>query len=209
MIFLNLKLAFRNLVRNKVYSFLIIGGFAIGFSACILIGLFYHAETTVNNDFTNHEQIYRIYDVKLNRCNINWDLFPVLTSHYAAVKDACPLDYSNFEQLTVRDEKTNSTAIIRDLVATTANFFSIFSVEFTESLPGKPFEGKESVSVSRTLAESLFGTQNPLGRQINIGNYFYATVTSVFNELPVNSSFRADIILNCENEKFRLSTTIQ
>jgi putative ABC transport system permease protein len=56
MIFLQLKLAFRNLVRNKVYSFLIIGGFAIGFSACILIGLFYHTETTVNNVFANHEK---------------------------------------------------------------------------------------------------------------------------------------------------------
>ena len=208
MIFLNIKLAFRNLIRNKVYSFLIIGGFAIGFTACILIGLFYHSETTVNNSFNNHEQIYRIYDVKINRCNLNWNLYPVLTSDYAAVEDACPLDYNNFEQLTIRDEQTSSTAVIRDLVATTGNFFSIFSVELIESSSGNPFEGKESASVSSTLASSLFGTQNPLGRQINIGNYFFATVTSVFNELPVNSSFRADIILNSENEKFRFSSTI-
>jgi Na+-transporting NADH:ubiquinone oxidoreductase subunit NqrB len=40
MIFLNIKLAFRNLIRNKVYSFLIIGGFAIGFTACILISIY-------------------------------------------------------------------------------------------------------------------------------------------------------------------------
>ena len=53
----------------------------------------------------------------------------------------------------------------------------------------------------------LFGTQNPIGQQVNISNYFFGTVTSVFNELPVNSSFRADIIINSENEKFRLSTT--
>ncbi|MBG0860152.1 MAG: hypothetical protein IQL11_11650, partial [Bacteroidales bacterium] len=84
----------------------------------------------------------------------------------------------------------------------------IFSVDITESLSGKPFDGKESVSISDPLAKSLFGTQNPLGRQVNIGNYFYATVTSVFNELPVNSSFRADVILNSENEKFRFSNTI-
>jgi putative ABC transport system permease protein len=208
MIFLNIKLAFRNLIRNKVYSFLIIGGFAIGFTACILIGLFYHSETTVNNSFNNHEQIYRIYDVKINRCNLNWNLYPVLTSDYASVEDACPLDYNNWEQLTIRDEQSSSTAVIRDLVATTGNFFSIFSVELIESSSGNPFEGKESASVSSMLARSLFGNLNPLGRQINIGNYFYATVTSVFNELPVNSSFRADIILNSENEKFRFSSTI-
>lgn len=51
MIGLSIKLAFRNLLKNKVYSFVIIGGFAIGFAACILIGLYYHAETTVNDGF--------------------------------------------------------------------------------------------------------------------------------------------------------------
>jgi len=208
MIYLNLILAFRNLIKSKVYSLLIIGGFAIGFAACILIGLFYHTETTVNKDFVNHKQIYRIYDVKKNRCNLNWDLFPLLTSGYAAVEDACPLDYQDRELLTIKNELTHDNAEFNHLLATTNNFFSIFSVEIVESLSGKPFDGKESVSISSPLAKLLFGTQNPIGQQVNISNYFYGTVTSVFNELPVNSTFQADIIINSENEKFRLSTTI-
>ena len=207
MIFLNLKLAFRNLLKDKVYTFLIIGGFAIGFSACILIGLFYHTETTVNNDFKNHKQIYRIYDVKKNRCNINWDLHPVLVTDYAEVEDACPLDYNISTDLTIKDEQTNTTAGFTHLLTTTENFFSIFSVDLAESLSGRPFAGRESVAVSTTLAKSLFGDQSPLGRQVNIGNYFFGTVTSVFIELPDNSSFSADIILNSENERFRISST--
>ena len=129
MIYLNLKLALRNLIKNRVYSFLIIGGFAIGFAACIMIGLFYNNETTVNKDFTNHKQIYRIYDVKKNLCNLNWDLFTVLTSNYAAVEDACPLDYQDREEVTIKDERTGNNAAIRHLLATTNNFFSIFSVK--------------------------------------------------------------------------------
>jgi len=204
----NLIPAFRNLIKNKVYSLLIIGGFAIGFAACILIGLFYHTETTVNKDFANHKQIYRIYDVKKNRCNMNWDLFPLLSSGYAAVEDACPLDYQDREHLTIKNELTHNNAEFSHLLATTDNFFSIFSVEIVESMSGKPFDGKESVSISSPLAKLLFGTQNPIGKQVNISNYFYGTVTSVFNELPVNSTFQADIIINSENEKFRLSSTI-
>ena len=207
MVYLNLILAFRNLVKNKVYSFLIIGGFAIGFAACILICLFYHTETTVNKDFANHKQIFRLYDVKKNRCNINWDLHPVLVTDYAAVENACPLDYNISDDLIIKDEQTNTSAKFTHLLTTTENFFSIFSVDLTESLSGKPFTGRESIAVSSTLAESLFGTQDPLGRQVNIGNYFFGTVTSVFRELPVNSSFSADIILNSENEKFRISST--
>lgn len=204
---MNLKLAFRNLLKNKVYSFLIIGGFSIGFAACILIGLFYNTETTVNNDFINHKQIYRIYDVKKNRCNINWDLHPVLVSDYTAIENACPLDYNISDDLTIKDEQTNISAKFTHLLTTTENFFSIFSVDLVESLSGKPFAGRESIAVSTTLAKSLFGTRNPVGKQVNIGNYFFGTVTSVFRELPVNSSFSADIILNSENEKFRISST--
>ena len=207
MIYLNIRLAFRNLLKNKVYSFLIIGGFAIGFAACIMIGLFYHTETTVNKGFIDHKQIYRIYDVKKNLCNLNWDLFPILTSDYAVVEDACPVDYQDNEHLSVRNEQTQTNAEFRYLVATTNNFFSVFSVDIVESLSGMPFDGKESVSISSALAKSLFGTQRPIGQNVNISNYFFGTVTSVFNELPVNSSFQADVIINSENEKFRLSTT--
>lgn len=208
MIFLlNIKLAFRNLARNKIYSFLIFGGFAIGFAACIMIGLFYQTEKTVNAGFANHKKIHRIYNVKVNRCNLNWNLFPVLTTDYAAVEDACPMDFEDREELTIKDEQTENTVFIRSLLATTNNFFSIFSVNLAESVSGKAFNGPESISISGTLAKSLFGSQDPLGRQVNVANYFYGTVTSVFNELPANSSFRADVILNSENEKFRFSST--
>ena len=155
MFYLNLKSAFRSLIKNKVYSFIIIGGFALGFAACILIGLFYHTETTVNNNFPNHRQIFRIYDVKKNRCNINWNLHPVLVTDYAAIENACPLDYNISDDMTVKDEQSNTSAEFTHLLTTTENFFSIFSVDLAESLSGKPFAGSESVSVSETLAKSL------------------------------------------------------
>lgn len=208
MIHFNLKLAIRNLAKNKVYSFLIIGGFAIGFAACILIGLFYHSETSVNKNFVNHGQIYRIYDVKKNRCNLNWNLFPVLKNDYVAIKDACPLDYATGMQLTVKNDLAHTNTEIQHLLTTTNNFFSIFSVEMEESLGGKPFEDKESVVISRSVAQKLYGMQNPLGQPINVNNNFSGTVSGIFDKLPANSSFQADVILNSENEKFRMSNTV-
>ena len=208
MIRFNLKLAIRNLAKNKVYSFLIIGGFAIGFAACILIGLFYHTETSVNKNFANHEQIYRIYDVKMNRCNLNWDLYPVLSQDYAEVEDACPLEYSTGIKLTVKNEVAHTDTEIRHLLSTTNNFFSIFSVDMIESLSAKPFDGKESIVISESVAKKLFGTQNPLGQQVNVNNFFSGTITGIFEALPANTSFQADMILNSENENFRLSNTV-
>ncbi|NLU39094.1 MAG: hypothetical protein GXX78_09415 [Bacteroidales bacterium] len=202
----NLKLVIRNLIKNKVYSSLIIGGFALGFATVILIGLFYNNETSVNKDFANHKQLYRLYDAKKNRCNLNWDLFPVLATDFASVENACPLEY-NVWKMTVKNEQTHAFTEIKHLLTTTNNFFSIFSVEMVETLASNPFDGKESVVISRAIAKKLFGTQNPLGQQINVNNFFSGTVTGIFNELPPNSSFQADVILNSENEEFRMSTT--
>jgi putative ABC transport system permease protein len=207
MIRYNLKLATRNLLKNKLYSALILGGFSIGFAACILIGLYYHTETTVNNDFANHKQIFRIYDVKKNRCNLNWDIYPILSQNYAEVEDACPLEYESGMKLTVKNEQTHTYTEIQHLLATTNNFFSIFSLEMLESLTNQPFEGKESIVISKSVAKKLFGTQNPLGQQVNVNNFFTGTITGIFEALPANSSFQADVILNSENEKFRMSHT--
>ncbi len=204
----NLRLALRNLKKNKVYSVLIIGGFAIGFSASILIGLYYHTEQTVNKGFANYTKIFRLYDVKNNRANLNWDLFPVLVQDFAEVKDACPMEYVTGMVTTLKNEQTHANTQIQHLLTTTNNFFSIFSVEMVERLSDKPFDRKESVVLSKSVAKKLFGTKSPLGQQVNINNFFSGTVTGIFNDLPANSSFQADIILNSENEKYRLSSTI-
>ena len=208
MILFNLKLAIRNLIKNKVYSFLIIGGFAIGFAAVILIGLFYHNETSVNNDFPNHKNIYRIYDVKMNRCNLNWDLFPLLINGYTGIENACPLDYSAGRKFSVKNDIAHTATEIEYLLSTTNNFFSLFSVEIIESFAAEPFADKESVVITPEVAQALYGTQNPLGQPINVGNYFQGTVTGIFKKLPENSSFQAEVILNSENEKFRMSRTV-
>ncbi|HEX2975872.1 MAG TPA: ABC transporter permease [Bacteroidales bacterium] len=205
MLILNIKLAIRNLLKNKVYSLIIIGGFGIGFAACILIGLYYHREITVNNDFPNHGKIYRIYDIKKNSCNLNWDMYPVLASDYADIIDACPFDYLNTLKLNLRDEQSGNYCEIRNLLATTSNFFSMFSVRIKESKSGEPFDGQDAVSISSSIARSLFGDEDPIGRKISLENYFFGTITSVFDELPENSSFSADIILNSSNDSFRFS----
>ena len=116
MIRFNLKLAIRNLVKNKVYSFLIIGGFAIGFAACLLIGLFYQTETSVNEDFANHKQIYRLYDAKNNRFNLNYNLFPILTENYPEVSDACPLEYGSGFEITLRNDQTHANTLVKHIL---------------------------------------------------------------------------------------------
>jgi len=204
MIFFKIKLAFRNLLKDKIYSALIIGGFSIGFTACILIGLFYNSEHQVNKGFNNYKNIYRLYDVKQNKCNLDYELFPVLTQNYPEVEIGCPIEYMAGYEFTIKDKETNVSARIDKLIVTNNNFFKIFSVEIIASLGSTPFMVAESVVITESVAKKLYGDKSPLGKIIK-EDFFEGTISAVIKDLPANSSFQAELILNSDNKKFQMS----
>ncbi len=203
MIRFNIKLAIRSLLKNKVYSFLIIGGFSIGFAACILIGLYYHSEHRVNKDFTNYKQIFRLYDEANNSCNLDYELYPVLAENYPEIEYACPMAYIDEMEFLVKDEQAHVDTRIRHLISTNNNFFSVFTPEVVAGLSDTPFSGNESAVITESAAKRLYGNKNPIGRIINIHHIFTATITAVIKDLPQNSTFKAELLLNSDNEKFR------
>ena len=56
----NLKIAWRNLVKEKIYSSVKIGGFALGIAACLLIALFINDELSYDRNFSDGDRIYRV-----------------------------------------------------------------------------------------------------------------------------------------------------
>jgi len=127
MILFNLKLAIRNLLKNKFYSILIIGGFSIGFAACILIGLYYYSEHSVNREFANFENIYRIYDAEGNNCQLDYEMFPVLATDYPEIELACPMDYHGGFEFSVIDNQEHIDTRIDNIISTNNNFFALFN----------------------------------------------------------------------------------
>src|SRR5690554_5156130 len=110
----NTKLALRNLIKNKVYSFFIIGGFSIGFAACILIGLYYFSEHSVNRNFSHYNQIYRLYDETNESYQIDYELYSKLQNDYPEIRQACPMGYLSGMEFTVKDEQSNSNIRISE-----------------------------------------------------------------------------------------------
>src|SRR5882672_6807707 len=56
----NLKLAFRNLLKHKIFSFINIAGLSIGLASCIIIGLYAYTELSFDSFHSNHKKIYRV-----------------------------------------------------------------------------------------------------------------------------------------------------
>lgn len=199
-----IKLAFRNVLKNKVYSALIIGGFSIGFTACILIALFYNVEHNVDKQFPNYENIYRLYDVKNAKCGLNYNFLEPLSKDYPEILNVCPMEYSSNYRFTIKNPETNSYVWVQHIIITTNNFFDIFSVSVVASLSQFPFKDLNSAVISESTAKRFFGDENPLGKTIE-EEFFTATVSAVVKDLPENSSFTAEIFLNSDNKNFQMS----
>ncbi|MCG6189790.1 ABC transporter permease [Maribellus maritimus] len=204
MIRFKIKLAIRNLLKKRLYSALIIGGFSIGFTACILIGLFFNAEHNVNTHFKDYNDIYQLYDAKQNMCNLDYELYPILNKQYPEIENACPMEYSSNFLLIIKDEETRAYTSINHIIGTSNSFFDIFSTSVIASLSEKPFSDLNSAVITESVAKRLYGDKNPLGQTL-VNDFFSATISAVIKDIPDNSSFKAELLLNAENKKFRMS----
>ncbi|NLP56890.1 ABC transporter permease [Lutibacter sp. B1] len=200
----NLKLAIRNLLKNKVYSTLIIGSFAIGFTAIILIGLFYNAENTINTGFLNYKNSYRLYDEKKNTCNLDYKLNAPLADKYPEIETTCPVEYMTGYEITIKDKNSKAYTQIDNMIVTSNNFFELFSVDVIASLSEKPFNSLNSLVITESVAKRIYKDQNPLGRTLE-HDFFTGTISAVIKDLPKNSSFKAEILLNSKNENYQMS----
>jgi len=203
MIRFKIKLAIRNLLKNKLYSFLIIGGFAIGFTAAILIGLYYSAESNVDRHFSDYKNIYRLYDAKKSKSGLDYKLNTPLSENYPDIKKACPIGFSYYP-ITLKDPETKDYIRLEYVVSTNNNFFDVFSVKILSSLEKQPFSQLNSAVITKSVARKLFGDKNPLGRTIK-QEFFSATISAVMEDLPGNSSFKAELLLNSENKEFQMA----
>jgi putative ABC transport system permease protein len=103
----------------------------------------------------------------------------------------------------------NSTDYIqaKAMISTTNDFFKIFSVPIIAGNPNAPFADLNSVVITRSAANRLFGKTDAVGELINFADIFKLPVSAVSEDLPANSSFDADVFYNGENDKFRFSNS--
>jgi len=199
----DLKLTFRNLKRNLLYSALSISGFAVGFAVCIIIALYTYNEFTIDHCYPNYDRITRIIDAKKNNCDLDYNLNVILKEKYPEVELSCPIMLLGGMDITVKTDKHFTR--VRGLLSTTNYFFQMFSIQVVKHSGNLPFEGNESAVITESLARSLFPDADPLGKSIVINDFVTATITAMIKDFPKNSSIQVSLLVNSDNENFRLS----
>jgi len=184
------KIAWRNLLKNKVYSSINIGGLALGIAVTLIISLWIQDELTHNNYYQNKASIAQIYQSQT---------FNNQTSTGPAIPR--PLEKAfrdgymdNFKHLVMSSWNNSQYLNYKEIsISKTGNFMQATAPEILDLkiIKGEKDGLREinSIMLSESIAEALFGSEEPIGKIIKVNSEFDMMVTAVYEDIPFNNSF--------------------
>lgn len=198
MIKTTLKLAFRNLAKNKVHSLINIIALAIGFTVFILIGLYLRYEYSWDKKNIHYDRIYRVQQkVDLSTGTEFWTqsqaaLAKHIRENYPEVENAVLLREAWGEFLSSSEVQT---FFEEDGYYAEQNIFDVFSYEFVEGDPATSLLDPYSIVLSDKLAGKLFPGEEAIGKYVVLEKKYNLKVTGIYRELPENSSIWPSYIM--------------
>ena len=193
------KIAFRNLKRNKIYSFINISGLSIGLACAMLILLYVKDEVSYDRFHKNVQNIYRVVtdnkDKDGNRRkdgNSGYFQGPRFTQNVPGIQSFVRV------QSGTEDMKTGTDIHPQDLLKVDSGFFSVFSFPLISGNPKTCLKEPHSVVISADLAKKQFGTTDALGKIIMLkddSTFAPYQVSAVAKKVPQNSSIKFDMLL--------------
>ena len=185
-----LKIAWRNLWKNKGYSAINVGGLALGMAVTLIIGLWIQDELSHNSYFKNKDSIAQVFQSQtFNQETGTGPAIPrplekVLRDGYA----------DNFKHLVM--SSWNISRYLRYKEKSLSKTGNFMQREAPEMLDLKIIKGEKdglrelnSVMLSESVSHALFGNEDPIGKTLKVNNQYDVMVSAVYEDIPFNNSF--------------------
>lgn len=185
-----LKIAWRNLWKNKGYTAINVGGLALGMAVTLIIGLWIQDELTHNRYFKNKDSIAQVFQSQT--FNQETGTGPAIPRPLEkALRDGYA---DNFKYLVMSSWNVSRYLKYKDKsLSKTGNFMQREAPEMLELniLKGEQDGLRElnSVMLSESVANALFGDEEPIGKTVEVNNQYDVMVTAVYEDIPFNNSF--------------------
>ncbi|NUM77865.1 ABC transporter permease, partial [candidate division KSB1 bacterium] len=194
-----LKIAVRNLLRFKAYSFINLAGLAIGMTCCFLILLYVQDERRYDRFHEKADRIYRIAWLNEHpQTRTPHPMAQAMVKDLPEVESAVSLSPLWGPGLTRRifsmrygDKRFDETNVLS--VDTT--FFKVFSFPFLKGDPQTALHEPFAVIISERIAQKYFGNEEALGKVLRVDNDVDLKVTGVVRNVPVQSHFHFDFLI--------------
>lgn len=190
------KIAWRNLIRNKGFSFINISGLAIGMAAAILIFLWIGNEMSYDQF---HEKKDRIYEA-WNRAEFSgklqcWNTTPKILARtiekdLPEVERAVRVNWPSNYLFSVGEKRLTVNGNIVD-----TGFLQVFSFPLVQGDAKTALNNPSGILLTEKLAKKIFGDENAMGKEIKIDNKDLFTVTGIIRDLPNNSRFKFEYLM--------------
>jgi putative ABC transport system permease protein len=194
-----LKITWRNVRKHKGYSFINIAGLAIGITASVLLLLWVQDEWSYDRFHTNANELYRILLDPLEASTTHEAVSPPVLAE--KMKGSFP-DVVNTARVS-----TSGTLLFKhgdkafyegQGIFTESSFFEMFSFPFLHGDPATAFAELRSIVITEDMAVKYFGSENPMGKTLNINNKADYKVTGIIKNVPHNSHLKFNYIRNFE-----------
>jgi len=190
------KTAWRNIIRDKVYSLLNLLGLATGMAVALLIGLWVHYQLSYDRFVPGYEQAYQVRfnysdnGVIRNQAEVCLPLGDALKKDIPEVAHVAPAFDIGQQVMVVKDKR-----IYGDVQYVGEEFLQVFPLPLVGGDPATALKGPSpSVVITESMARSLFGKEDALNKMVRFGSD-PLKVTAVVRDMPRNSSFHFDILL--------------
>ena len=200
------KIAIRNLIRHKAFSFLNIAGLAVGIAAAFVLFLVINFELSFDNFHTKEDRIYRVVNEFNHAAGKDYQTgvpFPfglALQTDYPQL-EAITMVFSGYNnQLSVLDEKGNAVKKFKEetaVVFAQPSFFQIFDYQWLAGDASKALNQPQTVVLTRTAAIKYFGNwQKAIGKFIKLDNRVLLQVTGILKDMPTNTDFQKQVFVS-------------
>ncbi len=189
----NIILAFRLLVRDRIYSLVTVVGLATGIAASLMIYLWVLDEMSYDRFHERGENIYKI----ITRHKIDPDeiwttsplpLAPGLAEQFPEIIDFTRT-FTVSESMTYEGKRVRPDAIM----LVDPGFLEIFSFDLIRGNAANVLSSPDDIIITETLSYQLFGETDPLGKMVSVGD-IPAKISGVVKDPPVNTILQFDVL---------------
>ena len=189
-----IKVAVRNLLRQKGFSFINIFGLALGISCTALIGMWVSDEMSYDRFHKDHERIYRVTatlpELKVHAAVSPSPLALATKNEIPEVEDVVRMSSYNNDLIQVGDVKFEEKGILY----ADSNFFKMFTFPFIKGDADRALQNPEGIVITEEMALKYFGTTEVLEKTIRKNNKDDFTITGVIANIPSNSHLKFDFV---------------
>lgn len=191
-----IKVAFRSLIKQKLYSFINVVGLAIGVTTCVLILMYVRFETSYDTFHPKAANIHRLnIEGKLGDNDFSMALSspiagPTMLEEYPEVVNYTRIRNTGFPVLRYEDKVFSEEHFWN----ADSSIFEVFKIPMTIGDPQTALTQPQSVVITERMANKYFGDEDPIGKVLNSDNVIDYTVTGVVKELPSNSHWHFDFL---------------